>query len=166
MEGYLTKVKRLTDDLAARHLAIPNKVIAAYTLNNLTPEYEHTVAIISQSYRASDIEIDLIQLFSQLVDESRRIRAIEPIEMALPTSGTAIGTNPRKDKPKNGFKCLYCKRTGHTEIKCWAKHPNLKPKRNNDSKGLESKKLNENSELSLNSEEMALLTIGPAVKTT
>ena len=54
MEGYLTKVKRLTDDLAARRLTIPNKVIAAYTLNNLTPEYEHIVAIISQSYRASD----------------------------------------------------------------------------------------------------------------
>jgi gag-polypeptide of LTR copia-type len=60
IKAYLTKIKRLTDDLAARDLAIPNKVIAAYTLNNLTPEYEHTVAIISQSIRSSDTDIDLI----------------------------------------------------------------------------------------------------------
>jgi hypothetical protein len=85
MESYLTTVKRLTDDLATRNLAIPNKVIAAYTLNNLTPEYENTVAIISQSYRTETGDIDLITLFSQLVDESRRIRAREPTEMALNT---------------------------------------------------------------------------------
>ena len=47
IEAYLTKVKRLTDDLTARNLTIPNKVIAAYILNNLSPEYENTIAIIS-----------------------------------------------------------------------------------------------------------------------
>src|SRR3981189_1011915 len=86
MEGYLTKVKRLTDDLAARNLAIPNKVIAAYTLNNLTPEYEHTVAIISQTFRSNQADIDLVQLFSQLADESRRLRSRVPTEMALPSA--------------------------------------------------------------------------------
>ena len=163
MEGYLTKVKRLTDDLAARHLAIPNKVIAAYTLNNLTPEYEHTVAIISQSYRASDSQIDLISLFSQLVDESRRIRAIQPMEMALPSkTDTNIGANPKKDRPK----CSYCQKIGHNENKCWVKNPGLRPK-GNISKGYNpSPKRTSETEISLNSEEMALSTIGPAVKTT
>ena len=47
MESYLTRIKRLTDELATRGLTIPDKVIAAYALNNLSPKYENTVAIIS-----------------------------------------------------------------------------------------------------------------------
>ena len=47
IESYLTRIKRLTDELATRGLTIPDKVIAAYALNNLSPEYENTVAIIS-----------------------------------------------------------------------------------------------------------------------
>ena len=47
MESYLTRIKRLTDELAARGLTIPDKVIVAYALNNLTPKYENTIAIIS-----------------------------------------------------------------------------------------------------------------------
>ena len=47
IESYLTRIKRLTDELATRGLTIPNKVIAAYALNNLTPKYENTIAIIS-----------------------------------------------------------------------------------------------------------------------
>jgi len=52
IENYLNQIKRLTDDLSARNLTILNKVIAAWTLNNLTSEYENTVAMISQSIRA------------------------------------------------------------------------------------------------------------------
>ena len=37
IEAYLTKIKRLTDELHARGLTIPDKVIAAYTLNKLGP---------------------------------------------------------------------------------------------------------------------------------
>jgi len=59
IEAYLTKIKRLADDLASRGLAIPNKVIAGYTLSNLTADYDNTVAIISQSYRLQTQNIDL-----------------------------------------------------------------------------------------------------------
>ena len=157
MESYLTTVKRLTDDLATRNLAIPNKVIAAYTLNNLTPEYENTVAIISQSYRSEKGDIDLITLFSQLVDESRRIRAKEPTEMALNTHNQRAKTNIVKGYRPNRSNCLYCKKPGHTEGKCWAKNPNLRPKQalpSND------KGVNENPELSLICDDQALLSIG------
>src|SRR5690349_18563495 len=50
IEVYLARIRRLTDDLKVKKLAIPEKVIAAYTLNNLTPDYEHIVAIISQTF--------------------------------------------------------------------------------------------------------------------
>jgi hypothetical protein len=156
MESYLTTVKRLTDDLATRNLAIPNKVIAAYTLNNLTPEYENTVAIISQSYRTETGDIDLITLFSQLVDESRRIRAREPTEMALNTQNQRAKTNTVKSYRPNKSNCLYCKKPGHTEVKCWAKNPNLRPK----ALPFNDKSFNQNPELSLICDDQALLSIG------
>jgi gag-polypeptide of LTR copia-type len=84
IEAYLTQIVRLTNELQARNLAIPNKVIAAYALSNLTPEWENTVAIISQSYRNQKEDIDLAQLFGQLIDEGRRRQArIADTEMAM-----------------------------------------------------------------------------------
>ena len=76
IEDYLNRIRRLTDELATRNLAIPNKVIAAYTLSNLGSEWENTVAIISQTFRSQPGDIDLLALFSQLIDESRRREAI------------------------------------------------------------------------------------------
>lgn len=119
MERYLTQIKRLTDDLSARNLGIPNKVIAAYTLNNLTPEYDHTVAVISQAFRqAPGDDIDLIALFGQLVDESRRLKSKEPNEMALLNRSTGqLSEN-----------CSFCHKRGHNEQKCYQKHPELRVK--------------------------------------
>ena len=118
MEAYLTKIRRYTDQLMAKNLTIPAKVIAAYTLSNLTPEYEATVAIISQSLRTSTTDVDLLQLFGQLVDESRRVKyRDENTEMAMPLT---------KNKAKNDSKCAHCSKLGHTEEKCWKKYPELK----------------------------------------
>jgi hypothetical protein len=120
IEDYLTRIRRLTDELAAKKLAIPNKVIAAYTLSNLGPEWENTVAIISQSYRSQDGDIDLLALFSQLIDESRRRNAIQhPDEMVMTTQ--ARPTRPIRPK------CSFCKKPGHNPEKCWFKHPHLMP---------------------------------------
>jgi gag-polypeptide of LTR copia-type len=47
IEKYLNKIIRLNNDLKAHSITIPDKVIAAWALNHLTPEYEQTVAIIS-----------------------------------------------------------------------------------------------------------------------
>ena len=123
IEGYLTRIQRLTDELAAKKLAILNKVIAAYTLSNLGPEWENTVAIISQSYRSHNGDIDLLTLFSQLIDESRRRQAIQHLdEMAIATQG-GQGRSIKAIRPK----CSHCNRTGHYPDKCWTKHPHLMP---------------------------------------
>jgi hypothetical protein len=53
IENYLNQIKRLTDDLSARNLVILNKVITAWTLNNLTSDYENTVTMISQFIRTN-----------------------------------------------------------------------------------------------------------------
>ena len=125
IEKYLTRIKRLSDELASRNLTIPTKVLVAYALNNLSQEYEHTVAIITQSLRAStDKEIELNSIFSYLIDEARRLKSLEPQEMAMNT------TSSTQNKPK----CTYCEKKGHTEEKCWKKNPQLKPKKPNKAK--------------------------------
>ena len=50
MEIYLTRIKRLTDELAARNLALPSGLIAAYTLSKLSLEYNSFTAVITQIY--------------------------------------------------------------------------------------------------------------------
>jgi hypothetical protein len=63
IEQYLSKIRSLTDDLAVRNKAISIEIIAAYTLNNLTREYDYIVAAINQAFRKEE-EINLDDLFS------------------------------------------------------------------------------------------------------
>jgi hypothetical protein len=72
MEEYLNKVKQLTDQLKAKGIELPNQVIVAWVLNNLTSPYEGFVTMVTQSYRTNSSTINLENLFSNLLDESRR----------------------------------------------------------------------------------------------
>ena len=72
MEEYLNKVKQLTDQLKAKGIELPNQVIVAWVLNNLTSPYKGFVTIVTQSYRTNSSDINLENLFSNLLDESRR----------------------------------------------------------------------------------------------
>jgi len=73
-------------------------------------------AVRSQSQNG---DIDLLALFSQLIDESRRRNAIHQIgEMVMTTQ--ARPTRPIRPK------CQHCQKPGHQADKCWEKHPHLK----------------------------------------
>jgi gag-polypeptide of LTR copia-type len=72
MEEYLNKVKQLTDQLKAKGIELPNQVIVAWVLNNLTSPYKGFVTIVTQSYRTNSSTINLEILFFNLLDESRR----------------------------------------------------------------------------------------------
>jgi hypothetical protein len=146
LEEYLQKVKRLCNSLEARNLKLPDKFIAALVLNNLNKDYEYIVAIITQSLRSSDL-INLDSIFSQILDESRRIKSIKEgsipsIPTSNPTSNSSSNSSSNKDvemslntqsksKANKGKKCSYCNKIGHTEDKCFKKHPNLKLNKNN-----------------------------------
>jgi hypothetical protein len=86
------------------------------------------VAIISQSIRTSQVEINLDDLFSQLIDESRRLKSKEDKEMALNSKASSGGAKPKEDKPRKTKRaCKHYKKSGHNEDKCWIKHPSLRP---------------------------------------
>ena len=63
---------------------MPNQVIVAWVLNNLTSPYEGFVIIITQSYRTNSSTINLENLFSNLLDEFRR-QVSKDQEIALVT---------------------------------------------------------------------------------
>lgn len=129
MEDYLTKIKRLTDQLASRNLAIPNGIIAAYTLSKLTNEYQSVVAVISQAYRqgGANTKIDLANLFSQLMNEEKRIKSRDvDTQMAMPAQALpaqAQGGQNRANAGSTRPKCSHCDRKGHKADNCWILYP-------------------------------------------
>ena len=72
MEEYLNKVRQLTDQSKAKGMEMPSQVVVAWVLNNLTSPYEGFVTMVTQSYRTNSSTINLENLFSNLMDESRR----------------------------------------------------------------------------------------------
>ena len=144
VEDYLQKVKRLTNSLEARKLTLPNKFVAALVLNNLTRDYNYLVAIITQDLR-SDKDIDLDVLFSQILDESRRLKGLKSpissttsnnygssnsnsdVEMSLNSNKyykKGNSTNSTNRTNRSNIKCSYCKKAGHKSGKCWYKPQN------------------------------------------
>lgn len=130
IENYLSKIHNYTTELKNRDLKIPDQVIVAYTLENLTPQWGNTVAIITQSYRDKRAtEIDVSQLFMHLLDEGRRQKKPnKDVDMAL------LGTQPNQlnqpkqaNKGKKSLICDYCKKRGHKALDCWEKHPEKRP---------------------------------------
>ena len=127
IEAYLAKIRYYTDELAIRNKPIPKAIIAAFALNNLSNEYSPIIAAITTKYRDNedDNDIDLDDLFNAIIDESRRLKTLEPQEMAMNTQARPNKASTGNSKPK----CAYCKKLGHKVEKCWKKHPELKPKK-------------------------------------
>ena len=114
---------KLTDDLKVRSIIIPDKIILTWTLNHLTSDYEYTMTIINQTFRLNLDDIKIKSLFSQLLDESRRLRSKDVKKTVFSTK-----INTVKDD-NNKFKCHYCYKQGHNEAKCWKKHSEKKSKK-------------------------------------
>lgn len=136
IETYLNQIKRLTDDLQVRGLGLPNKVIASYTLSNLSGEYETIVAALSQYYRAGN-DINIADLSSYILDEGRRIRGNqgpkrleEDTAMAMAARGIEFTPKSQSNRPTRPI-CTHCRKKGHREEGCWKKHPQLAPKGKN-----------------------------------
>jgi hypothetical protein len=137
MEEYLTKIKRLTDQLASRNLAIPTGIIAAYTLSKLSNEYQSIVAVITQTYRqgGGSENININNLFGQLIDEEKRVKHRNvDTEMAMPAQTQKCNhtkANTGSDKPVYS----HCDRIGHIAENCWKLHPEKKRKYMGNGKG-------------------------------
>jgi hypothetical protein len=87
--------------------------------------------MISQFIRTSQSEINLDDLFFQLIDESRRLKSKKDKEMALNSKASSGGAKPKEDKlRKTKRTCNHCEKSGHNENKYWIKNPSLRPQNN------------------------------------
>ena len=118
VENFLATIKRVLTSLKAKDLELPDKLVIAWTLHNLGPEYEAFVASTTQSYRAKATALDQDELFANLMDESCCLHDID--ENAL------ISTRGYK---KSTAKYDECGRTGYWKETCYKLHPKLRPKR-------------------------------------
>ena len=88
----------------------------------------------SSTFNETDINLD--DLFAQLIDELRRLKSIHA-ETALNTKAGSGGAKLKRNKPKKTKKIYkYYKRFSHTENECWELHPELNPKNKRVSKAI------------------------------
>ena len=136
MEIYLNQVKRLNDQLIAKDIIIPEKVIFAWVLNNLSDNYETLITTITQAIRVNGSDsLKLDELFANLIDESKRVKSRSKknqnsTEIALFIKGKKGEFKPyNKNKvnksgnnPKFSIKCAHCHKKGHKIENCWIKN--------------------------------------------
>ena len=127
MEEYLNKVKQLTDQLRAKGIALPSQVIVAWVLNNLTSPYEGFVTMVTQSYRTNSSTISLENLFSNLLDESRR-QVSKDQEIALVTRSRQSTRPNQTNRIRKNKYCKKCKTTTHSTKDCFYLFPEKAPR--------------------------------------
>ena len=70
--------------MTATNVLIPEKVIFAWVLNNLSSNYETLITTITQSIRVNGSDsVKLEDLFSNLIDESKRLKSKDSYAIAL-----------------------------------------------------------------------------------
>ena len=133
MEAYINKIKRISDQLYAKNIQLPDKVIFAWAIGNLTEEYEGFVTTITQTMRVNgDKALNLAQLFANLVDESKRITIRDNESVLYVQKNNKPNKLGKYRVEKTQKKCPFCKKGNHKAEKCWFKHPELRPKPKED----------------------------------
>jgi len=125
MEEYINKVKQLSDQLKAKNLELPKQVIIAWVLNSLTDNYEGFVSNITQSLRNNSENITLENLFSNLLDESKR-----QDNKDYTNNPQILFTKYKGKKPykiTKGKYCGHCKLGSHNYNDCYFLFPHKAP---------------------------------------
>ncbi|POS82066.1 hypothetical protein EPUL_005677, partial [Erysiphe pulchra] len=73
MEEYLNRIKQLSDELKSKDIELPRQVIFAWVLNNLFSSYRPLTSSITQSLHNNIEAFTIDSLFSNLLDESKRL---------------------------------------------------------------------------------------------
>lgn len=117
MRNIFRKIKATTDkfDLETEFILT--------VLRSLTPDFK-----MVQSLSANNDVLTIDNVFPKIVSHANEL-----IKQAEVDSTPKMTTFKLSSKIKRN--CSFCKRVGHTDEKCWAKHPELRPKRDNKNAG-------------------------------
>ena len=123
VENFLATIKRVSTSLKAKDLELPDKLVITWTLHNLGPEYKAFIASTTQSYRAESTALDQDNLFTNLMDKSRRLQDMD--QNTLFTKNRKPGSMPKYD---------HCNKKGHKKRHCWKLYLDLAPKQHGGNK--------------------------------
>jgi len=133
VEQHLQKVIALKKRLEEQGEKVSNNIYNGVLLTSMPDTYKTTVRILEASGRLTPQAI-----IDGILEESRRIGKEDAIKMkmVLLTKQSQSKSSRRKKgtQPQNNNECSHCGRKGHTDVKCWIKHPELRPSRGSDSK--------------------------------
>ncbi|KHJ32982.1 hypothetical protein EV44_g5489 [Erysiphe necator] len=73
MEEFLNRIKQHSDGLDVKDIKLPRQILFALNLNNLSLDYRPLVTSITQCLRSNKNAFTKESLFSNLLDESKRL---------------------------------------------------------------------------------------------
>ena len=117
LSDFLTRVKVLEERIDSTNVQMDNDKRTLLCLSmSLPPKYRSLIQIWS----ATD-GMTAAKATEMLLEEERRLKDDEDLE-----GGVAMMAI--RGEKKKGMKCSHCGRAGHTEDRCWQKHPEQRPK--------------------------------------
>jgi Reverse transcriptase (RNA-dependent DNA polymerase)/gag-polypeptide of LTR copia-type/Pol polyprotein, beta-barrel domain/GAG-pre-integrase domain/Integrase core domain len=134
MERHLQRVQRLKRQVEEQGEKVSDNIYNAVLLNSVSDDYKIAIGILESQQQLTPTII-----INRILEEHRKLaRAGEGKAVMALLSKT--GEKPKKSgnsKSKNksnsslkkskDIKCDHCNKTGHSESRCWDKHPELKP---------------------------------------
>lgn len=123
---YANRLRQLAAILKSMNVDIDESEMAMAMLNGLPEAYDPLISAID-AIHGEDEKLKFDYVKSRIIQEEQRINT-RTSQAAAKTEAAALAalapaTTPRAPRPR----CSFCKKKGHTEDKCWKKHPHLNP---------------------------------------
>ena len=124
MEKHLQRVEGLKRQIEEQGEKVSESSYVSVLLNCAPSRYDVQVSILeAQDY------VKPATIINRLLEEYRKFLATKedkPVTALVSTQGKGKRST---DSKKFDGKCNHCKKQGHKENQCWAKHPELRPVR-------------------------------------
>ena len=125
MEEYVNAIKHSMTEMEQRKVLLPKTFIITFILEGLTSKYDMIAGNIRATLKSELSGYDYEDLFSSLIDESRRLSMREEgNELALHASLRGQNKNNQHLGKKAAYKiqkgkyCRHCKMTNHNTVDC------------------------------------------------
>ena len=133
---FYNRIRQLSATLKSMNVETSESEMAMALLNGLPEEYNALISALD-AIDEDETELKFEFIKSRVIQEEQRI-AVRTKSAQEKSETAALLTTRQGNSSRNGgyqrrssYYCNFCKRTGHTESRCWAKFPHLNPSRNN-----------------------------------
>ena len=120
---FANRIRQLAATLKSMNVTIEDSEMAMAMLNGLPEAYDPLISALDAiSGEDDDLKFDYVK--SRVIQEEQRID-IRTGQAAAKAETAALLSQQASNKKKPV--CTHCHKPGHTEAKCWKKHPHLNP---------------------------------------